>query len=124
MSVLAMLHSPPLPPVSDRDLRAFPGEAEVARQLAFSEKHLAFLLERRATHGSGWGLEAWQAEALWRNACWKALDDAQSHCLSDMKFWTDGDQLRWLREQVGTRNYYQGRMPDACPYYLFNRVDP
>ena len=119
----AWLSFPVEMPVSFSDLERFPGLIEAAQQLAFSEEHLRWLDERCATHGDGYGMREWCKEAQHCHDCWRALYDAHRRDITSIWWGRDGDQLRGLRRMIGTRNYMNGAMPPAAPFWLFNSGD-
>ncbi len=118
-----LLAAPPPPEVRRSDLDRFPSRAEAVRQLDFAEAHVAFLADRVATHGDGWGLRGWLEEARLCRDCWGALLAAQDEDFSPIFFWVSGDQLRYLRSRLGSPAYYRGAMPPPAPFWRFSRAD-
>ena len=117
---------PELPPLSD--LQRFPVRWVAQEQLRANIAHRDWLRAQQQSQPWEWGWDFWAAEnqELW--STWNLLDD----CWIE---WTDGYSddpafdadtyrrglLAQLRDRLGYRDYYEGRMPPPVPIWRFRR---
>ncbi len=119
---------PELPPLSDLD--RFPVKWVVEEQLEFSRQHRAWLRVQQGAHpywSADWQPWLDEAQELWD--VWSLLDSAWMEWTDDG--WEGGEPfdvdayrrglLAQLRDRLGYRDYYEGRMPPPVPIWRFRR---
>ena len=118
---------PELPPLSD--LQRFPVRWVAQEQLRANIEHRDWLRAQQQAQPWEYGWDFWAAEnqELW--SVWNLLDD----CWIEWDYTTDESSpgfdvdtyrrglLAQLRDRLGYRDYYEGRMPPPVPIWRFRR---
>lgn len=119
---LALLLAPQLPPLTD--LNVFAPHQAVHVQYETARDHYCWI-RREYYHAQAEGngylegfLVGWLEDAEYCYRCWDALDDATGEFLDED---TRRGRLVQLRDLLGPRDYYSGRMPPPVPLWRLAR---
>lgn len=113
--IAAMCPYPDDPPVSLDDAYRFNVSPEIAHLCyGLARDHHYQMRDTVYMNNCTQTCRQWEAEVSWRRQCWSDLED--------VLFWrmdeTAGlERMRRLREMLGPRDYYGGRMPTPTPNY-------
>lgn len=115
LALLVALLQPPHP--YQEVMRRFPDEAVTSECLSLSCRYLESARARQAFLPRPWSDDADEdvLSGQWCKECWDKLNDYRQ--------WKMRSAAGELREMLGDRLFFEGRMPPPVPLWRFRSVD-